>query len=66
MYAFVRKHVERASVALLAGLIFAFTPAMVQRASVGHLDKISIFWLPRVPVVVGQGRSRRSVGRGPS
>ena len=46
MYAFVRKHVERASVALLAGLLFAFTPAMVQRASVGHLDKISIFWLP--------------------
>ena len=46
MYAFVRKHVQRASVALLAGLIFAFTPAMIQRASVGHLDKISIFWLP--------------------
>ena len=46
MYAFVRKHVERASVVLLAGLLFAFTPAMVQRASVGHLDKISIFWLP--------------------
>ncbi len=46
MYAFVRKHVERQSVALLAGLILAFTPAMVQRASVGHLDKLSIFWLP--------------------
>lgn len=46
MYAFVRKHVLRASVALLAGLIFAFTPAMIQRASVGHLDKLSIFWLP--------------------
>lgn len=46
MYAFVRQHVQRASVALLAGLIFAFTPAMVQRASVGHLDKLSIFWLP--------------------
>jgi hypothetical protein len=46
MYAFVRRHVERASVALLAGLIFAFPPAMVQRASVGHLDKLSIFWLP--------------------
>ncbi len=46
MYAFVRKHVQRASIALLAGLIFAFTPAMIQRASVGHLDKISIFWLP--------------------
>jgi hypothetical protein len=46
MYAFVRKHVQRPSVALLAGLIFAFTPAMIQRASVGHLDKISIFWLP--------------------
>ena len=46
MYAFVRKHVQRASVALLAGLLFAFTPAMVQRASVGHLDKLSIFWLP--------------------
>jgi hypothetical protein len=46
MYAFVRQHVQRASVALLAGLIFAFTPAMIQRASVGHLDKISIFWLP--------------------
>ena len=46
MYAFVRRHVQRASVALLAGLIFAFTPAMIQRASVGHLDKISIFWLP--------------------
>ena len=46
MYAFVRKHVQRTSVALLAGLIVAFTPAMIQRASVGHLDKISIFWLP--------------------
>lgn len=46
MYAFARKHVRRASIALLAGLIFAFTPAMLQRASVGHLDKISIFWLP--------------------
>jgi hypothetical protein len=46
MYAFVRRHVQRVSVALLAGLIFAFTPAMVQRASLGHLDKLSIFWLP--------------------
>jgi hypothetical protein len=46
MYAFVRKHVQRVSVALLAGLIFAFTPAMLQRASIGHLDKVSIFWLP--------------------
>ncbi len=46
MYAFTRKHVQRVSVALLAGLVFAFTPAMIQRASVGHLDKISIFWLP--------------------
>ncbi len=46
MYAFVRKHVQRVSVAVLAGLIFAFTPAMIQRASVGHLDKLSIFWLP--------------------
>ena len=46
MYAFVRQHVQRTSVALLAGLIIAFTPAMIQRASVGHLDKISIFWLP--------------------
>ncbi|HTP08543.1 MAG TPA: hypothetical protein VMP08_09850 [Anaerolineae bacterium] len=46
MYAFVRRHVQRMSVALLAGLIFAFTPAMLQRASIGHLDKISIFWLP--------------------
>jgi hypothetical protein len=46
MYAFVRKHVQHASVALLAGVIFAFTPAMIQRASVGHLDKLSIFWLP--------------------
>lgn len=46
MYAFVRKHVERTSVAVLAGLMFAFTPAMVHRASVGHLDKLSIFWLP--------------------
>jgi hypothetical protein len=46
MYAFVRKHVQRVSVALLAGLIFAFSPAMVQRASLGHLDKLSIFWLP--------------------
>jgi hypothetical protein len=46
MYAFVRKHAQRVSVALLAGLIFAFTPAMIQRASIGHLDKISIFWLP--------------------
>ncbi len=46
MYALVRKHVERASVAVLAGLMFAFTPAMIHRASVGHLDKLSIFWLP--------------------
>jgi hypothetical protein len=46
MYAFTRQHVSRASVALLAGLICAFTPAMVQRAAVGHLDKVSIFWLP--------------------
>jgi hypothetical protein len=46
MYAFARRHVQRASVALLAGLIFAFTPAMIQRALVGHLDKLSIFWLP--------------------
>lgn len=48
MYAFVRRHVRRQSIAVLAGLIFAFTPAMVHRASVGHLDKLSIFWLPLV------------------
>jgi hypothetical protein len=48
MYAFARRHVRQQSVAVLAGLIFAFTPAMVHRASVGHLDKLSIFWLPLV------------------
>jgi hypothetical protein len=48
MYAFVRRHVQPRSVAVLAGLIFAFTPAMLHRASVGHLDKLSIFWLPLV------------------
>jgi hypothetical protein len=46
MYAFVRQHVQRASVALLAGVIFAFTPAMIHRAALGHLDKLAIFWLP--------------------
>ena len=45
-YLFARRHVKHHSVALLAGLIFAFTPAMIRRASIGHLDKISIFWLP--------------------
>jgi hypothetical protein len=48
MYAFVRRHVRQQSVAVLAGLIFAFTPAMLHRASLGHLDKLSIFWLPLV------------------
>ena len=48
MYAFVRRHVRQQSFAVLAGLIFAFTPAMLHRASVGHLDKLSIFWLPLV------------------
>ncbi len=51
MYLFARRHVRRAGAALLAGLIFAFTPAMVHRASVGHLDKLSIFWLPLVLLV---------------
>ncbi len=48
MYAFARRHVRSQSVAVLAGLMFAFTPAMVHRASLGHLDKLSIFWLPLV------------------
>ncbi len=48
MYTFVRRHVQRQSMAVLAGLIFAFTPAMLHRASVGHIDKLSIFWLPLV------------------
>ena len=48
MYAFARRHVRQQSIAVLAGLIFAFTPAMLHRASVGHLDKLSIFWLPLV------------------
>ena len=48
MYAFARRHVRRESIAVLAGLIFAFTPAMLHRASIGHLDKLSIFWLPLV------------------
>ncbi len=46
MYLFARRHVRHSSVAWLAGLIFAFTPAMIHRASLGHLDKLSIFWLP--------------------
>ncbi|HKZ85601.1 MAG TPA: hypothetical protein VJ793_18340 [Anaerolineae bacterium] len=50
-YLFVRRHVRHESVAALAGLIFAFTPAMLHRASVGHLDKLSIFWLPLVLLV---------------
>ncbi len=50
-YLFVRRHVRHESVAALAGLIFAFTPAMVHRASVGHVDKLSIFWLPLVLLV---------------
>ena len=48
MYLFARRHVRHAIVAWLAGLIFAFTPAMLHRASVGHLDKLSIFWLPLI------------------
>lgn len=48
MYAFARRHVKAQGVAVLAGLIFAFTPAMLHRASLGHLDKLSIFWLPLV------------------
>ncbi|MBI5565441.1 MAG: glycosyltransferase family 39 protein [Chloroflexi bacterium] len=48
MYAFARRHVKSQSVALLAGLMFAFTPAMLHRATLGHLDKLSIFWLPLV------------------
>jgi len=48
MYLFARRHVQRAGIAFLAGLIFAFTPAMLHRASLGHLDKLSIFWLPLV------------------
>lgn len=48
MYAFARRHVKSQSVAVLAGMIFAFTPAMLHRASLGHLDKLSIFWLPLV------------------
>ncbi|HET7375597.1 MAG TPA: hypothetical protein VFK30_02750 [Anaerolineae bacterium] len=51
MYLFVKRHVERRGVALVGGLIFAFTPAMLHRASVGHLDKLSIFWLPLVLLV---------------
>lgn len=48
MYAFARRHVKAQGVAVLAGLMFAFTPAMLHRASLGHLDKLSIFWLPLV------------------
>lgn len=48
MYAFARRHVRSRGVAFLAGLIFALTPAMLHRASVGHLDKLSIFWLPLI------------------
>ncbi|HLF25153.1 MAG TPA: hypothetical protein VJG32_02355 [Anaerolineae bacterium] len=48
MYLFARRRVRQASVAWLAGLIFAFTPAMLHRASLGHLDKLSTFWLPLV------------------
>ncbi|HJW28890.1 MAG TPA: hypothetical protein VJ508_06520, partial [Saprospiraceae bacterium] len=51
MYLFVKQHVERRGMALVGGLIFAFTPAMLHRASVGHLDKLSIFWLPLVLLV---------------
>jgi hypothetical protein len=50
-YAFARRRVRRASVAWLAGLIFAFTPAMIHRASLGHIDKLSIFWLPLVLLI---------------
>jgi len=46
MYLFARRHTQHASAALLAGLILAFTPAMIHRASLGHLDKLSVFWLP--------------------
>ncbi len=48
MYLFVRPHVQHQSIAVLAGLILAFTPAMIHRAAVGHLDKLSIFWLPLI------------------
>jgi hypothetical protein len=48
MFAFVRRHVTQRGVAVLAGLMFAFTPAMIHRASVGHLDKLSILWLPLI------------------
>jgi hypothetical protein len=48
MYLFAKQHVRSRGIAFLAGLLFALTPAMVQRASVGHLDKLSIFWLPLI------------------
>jgi hypothetical protein len=48
MYLFAQRHLKSRGLAFFAGLIFAFTPAMMQRASVGHLDKLSIFWLPLI------------------
>jgi len=48
MYLFARQHVQHESVAVLAAILFAFTPAMVHRAALGHLDKLSIFWLPLI------------------
>jgi len=46
MYLFARRHVQNENLALLAGLIFAFTPAMLHRASFGHLAELFVFWLP--------------------
>ncbi len=60
MYLFARRHVRHESLALLAGLIFAFTPAMLHRASLGHLAELFVFWLPLTLLIWDQAvESRR-------
>ena len=48
MYAFLRRHGVSRAVALLGGVMLAYSPYMLDHAGSGHLNLITVWWLPLV------------------
>lgn len=48
MYAFLRRHGSSYAIALLGGAAFAYSPYMLDHAGSGHLNLITVWWMPLV------------------
>jgi hypothetical protein len=61
MFAFLRRHVQQTGLAILGGTLYAFSPSMLERATLSHLNILSLWWLPLNLLLWDLTLERRSI-----